>query len=419
MVFQSDVRAALSIASNATTVKHKATCSSLFLAFGAYVNQFGVGAALREVSQREDQLTYMLAFGYSYSLRPGRNQDTVRADTVGKAMAAVGQGLTKLGVPDPRKTGPGPRDFDPLYLSFMAGLRELDGPATRAYPANITIVKGCRRCLDFDHPEWGLTNQLVLDLVVAGFFWLLRPAEYLYSSAEGRSQAFRFCDITLTIRGTIYLAPTAPLHDVNNIRLIDQACLTFTDQKNAVKGEQIGHKANSDPFFCPAKTIGRIVRRLLLSGAPPDTPIYSYYNPHHKHRKWMNATPQYITNALRISAEALQTQTGIDPALLSARSLRPGGATALMCAGISSDYVGLLGRWKSDAMFRYLRTQAASMHMDYAQRMLDHGAYTFAPGTYHQGPQPLPEQTPIALRELLAHSALYDDLDEEVDNLPY
>ncbi len=89
--------------------------------------------------------------------------------------------------------------------------------------------------------------------------------------------------------------------------------------------------------------------------------------------------------------------------LLIARSLRPGSATALLCAGIDSDHIQLLGRWQSDAMFRYLRIQAATG--DLSQKMLDHGGYSFAPGTYSQ-PNALPQQVPVSVRNLLAHDEI-------------
>jgi hypothetical protein len=50
--------------------------------------------------------------------------------------------------------------------------------------------------------------------------------------------------------------------------------------------------------------------------------------------------------------------TGIDPEKLTAQSLRLGGATALLCAQIDRDTIKLIGRWKLDAMLRYLHAQA-------------------------------------------------------------
>ena len=72
-------------------------------------------------------------------------------------------------------------------------------------------------------------------------------------------------------------------------------------------------------------------------------------------------------------------------------------------AGIDSDHIQLLGRWQSDVMFRYLRIQAATG--DLSQKMLDHGGYSFAPGTYSQ-PNALPQQVPVSVHDLLAHDKI-------------
>ena len=53
-----------------------------------------------------------------------------------------------------------------------------------------------------------------------------------------------------------------------------------------------------------------------------------------------------------------QPSRGIPAASISCRSLRPGGATALLCAGVDDETIKLIGRWQSDAMLRYLRVDA-------------------------------------------------------------
>ena len=121
---------------------------------------------------------------------------------------------------------------------------------------------------------------------------------------------------------------------------------------------------------------------------------------------------QYVTNALRHAAQRVVGSTGIDHMLVSARSLRPGGATALMMAGIDTDHICLMGRWKSDAMFRYLRIQAATNARGFAQKMLDSGAYTFAPAIYKQG-SALPLETPAAYRAVLEQDLYASDSDDE------
>ena len=147
--------------------------------------------------------------------------------------------------------------------------------------------------------------------------------------------------------------------------------------KNTVKGEYIGHRANNNPIFCPIKALTCIVHHHILAGATATTPIHQYYNP--ANNEWYNIPPAFITNALRQSPRLLQPQTGIDPTYVSCLSLRPDGSTTLLCGNVDKDDVQLLGCWKSDAMLRYLRIQAATYAHHYSQHMLNHGAYTFVP----------------------------------------
>ena len=138
----------------------------------------------------------------------------------------------------------------------------------------------------------------------------------------------------------------------------------------------------------------------------PTTPTHKHFNPHPKHNRWYPTRACHVTNALRHAAKHLEPRTGTASHRLSARSLRPGGATALLCANVDSNHVQLLGRWKSDAVFRYLRTQVATRNL--SQKTLDHGSYTFAPGTYDR-PDPVPQQVPADVAATLAHVELYDD----------
>ena len=321
------------------------------------------------------------------------------------ALAAVGQGIANLGGVDPRKAFPGARENDPLLASFLKALSDDDDPKTRAYPANLTILEALYKYLDVNDAKWGTFNAHTIDLAIVAFFWLLRPSEYLEGTGETRTEAFEFQDVEINIDGKYYLAPAAPLNDERILNRMRYSQLIFSDQKNAVRGEKVGHTANDDPRLCPVKALGRVVRRLQLWGAPPNTPLYRHYNSYDK--QWYSIKPHNITNALRHAATGLQPETGIDPFLLSARSLRPGGATALLLAGVTTDNIGLLGRWRSDAIFTYLRIQAAALTGRFSQRMLEHGRYTFAPGVYGQ-PDALPTQATPAMRDILGHNELYD-----------
>jgi len=353
----------------------------------------------------------MLVFGLRYR-QTGQQNHSVRADTVESALLAVGAGIANLGQPDPRKTIAGGKSNHPLLASFLKSLRNQDDPAKRSYPANIPVIRQLYEVLDQTDPVDGLANQHVINLTIIAFYWLLRPAEYTYSrdADKKRSQAFRLCDTTLTVRlangaERTYFGTDSSLNEVEETAVLS-GTLIFTDQKNGVRGEQVAQRATSDPLLCPAKALFRLTKHLRLNGAPSTTPLCAYYDSH-KRLSYVKST--FITNGLRHSANSLKALSGIDPFLLSARSLRPGGATALLCAGIDSDVIKLLGRWKSDAMFRYLRIQSHVANSNIAQKMLDNGSYTFAPGVYTaDADMPLPEQTPAAFAQVLNHFEIDD-----------
>ena len=53
---------------------------------------------------------------------------------------------------------------------------------------------------------------------------------------------------------------------------------------------------------------------------------------------------------------------------------------ALICGNVDKDKIQLMGRWKSDAVFRYLHAQALPLVHNLAAIMLRHGAFTLLPG---------------------------------------
>lgn len=83
---------------------------------------------------------------------------------------------------------------------------------------------------------------------------------------------------------------------------------------------------------------------------------------------------------LRLSATILFDVYGIDPMSLSARSLRSGGAMAMLSAGIDENIIKMTGRWKSEAMMRYLHLSSFPLRHKIAESMLQFGAFTLLPG---------------------------------------
>jgi hypothetical protein len=321
-----------------------------------------------------------------------------------------------MGLQDPRRQD---GHLHPLLAAFIDRLADEDGPQTRTYPVNVTIIEQLYDTLDTDHLSHGQCNRHVIHIIVLGFFFMLRPAEYLKPRGKPepnstRSTPFRLCDVHFAANGRQYVATDASLNDVN-LSDVTHVTLTFTDQKNAVRGERIGHTTSGDPRLCPVVAAFHITRHLRNHSAPADTPLYVFWESDGT-KRFLRSTN--VLNGLRHTARAIQHLTGIDPSWISARSLRPGGATALLCAGVDSDNIKLLGRWKSDAMFRYLRAQAHTFASNFARGMLTAGRYTFAPPSDTTAvplEQPLPIQAPQGLFQQ-APAVSIADSDSESDD---
>lgn len=396
--------AALRATRESQTAKHLGSKNSGFAHWTDYCGAHGLDPRLHGygVPQRT---AIILAYGQQYRAwgkwSAGRTKRLVRAGTVDKALQAVGSGFTNLGLEDPRKDRLS-NTLLPAIREFLDGLRSMDSPASRVYPVGLQFIRQMPAILDFGHYSEGTLNQHIFNLTVVGFFWLLRPCEFLRSTeAHLQTKAFQLKDVSFTYRGRQVSAPNASfLNDVRNHRHIHDAALTFTEQKNGVKGEIIRQRATNHEFLCPAKSLAWIVRHMLKHGADPDTPIYYHWCAYRKYLRPISY--DMVTAGLRVCAQQLFSTTGIDPSLLTVKGLRPGGATALLCAGVDSNATALLGRWRSDAMLRYLRAQAAAYSNHYSQLMLDSGSYTFTPQSFAR--DGLPDEASEDLREA---NALY------------
>ncbi|KAL3806886.1 hypothetical protein ACHAXA_000796 [Cyclostephanos tholiformis] len=142
---------------------------------------------------------------------------------------------------------------------------------------------------------------------------------------------------------------SAPLEQIQQARF---ASLTFTMQKNGVRGKVIGLACSGDPFLCPIKALVRHVLYLSQHAAAPDTPITRVFN------SVQSVTSATITSCIREAVAFLGPYLGFLPSDVSARCLRAAGATALLLAQVDPDIIHLIGRWHSDEMLRYLHVQA-------------------------------------------------------------
>jgi hypothetical protein len=119
-----------------------------------------------------------------------------------------------------------------------------DDPAQRAHPANTTILRQLDTTLDLTCPK----DHCLRNLCIIGFYWLLRPSEYLHGTGETCATPVRLSNVSFTVDGNKIPALHPSLNDLNPSQLT-RASLTFDDQKNVVRGERITHTVTNDPVL--------------------------------------------------------------------------------------------------------------------------------------------------------------------------
>ena len=114
-------------------------------------------------------------------------------------------------------------------------------------------------------------------MIALAFFFLLRPGEYTATASD--TTPFRLLDVTLFIGGRRLNTLTASIADLQAATF---ATLTFTNQKNGVKGEVIGLSRSTDTVLCPVLSMVRRVIHL-----PPYTPCSGHYAIGDIFRPWL------------------------------------------------------------------------------------------------------------------------------------
>ena len=328
----------------------------------AYCTTLGLDAFLPNI---RDPIPYLKVFAHRYrtGLYAARGKP-VGSKQVPEAVRAVAAVFTCLGKVDPRLNRFGLIDtrLSALYQAYT----KLDPPPRRLKPIPLPLLHETHRIARRTGDALSLATA---DMAYLGFFFLLRPGEYCRAD---ESPPFRLCDVELRIRNQALDIMTCSFATLDRATFAE---LSFTTQKNMIRGEKLGHGRSGHSIACPVATIIRRIQHLRSHGASPTTPLYRVYGPDTP----TDVTAAILTAALRVAAAATQSVYGFAPADVNARALRAGGAMALLCARVDTNIIKMVARWRSDAMFRYLHLQAYPLMRSLAPSMLQAGSFTIAP----------------------------------------
>lgn len=215
-----------------------------------------------------------------------------------------------------------------------------------------------------------------IDMITIGFFFLCRPGEH---TKNPTNTPFHAEDVILYRNGTVLPWHNIPVVELNTATA---ASLTFTTQKNGVKGEVITHGTTGDPNCCPVRALVRRLTYIKQTGLPLTTPLCSYRDA--TDNTLRHVTSKAVSMLLKASISQLARAgelLNISESEVDARSLRAGGATALLCARVDREDIQLFGRWKSDAMLRYLHIAYNPVIHQFAREMYHHGTLASVPAS--------------------------------------
>ena len=241
--------------------------------------------------------------------------------SVEQYLRSVAQIFAGVGAHDPRVDTVGKIDF--RIKRQLAAYQKEDPAPARVRPIPLPLLHHVAACM-----RGGNATQVALaDMAYIAFFFLLRPGEYCDGGKETESRPFRLRDVTFFIGPRRFSA--LRVTDAQ-IRCADYVSLAFTNQKNGIKGESLGHGRSGHSTACPIRCIGDRVLHLRSNGASGHTPLCAV----HDRTGWHNTKSAAITSALRASASLVGDAIGIRASDISAKALRAGGAMTLF-----------LGRW--------------------------------------------------------------------------
>ena len=312
-----------------------------------------------------DPIPYLKVFAHRY--RTGTyaaRGKPVGSKQVQEAVRSVASVFTNLGKLDTRLNRFGL--IDCRLSALYQGYAKLDPPPRRLKPIPLPLIHEAHRIARLAGDALSLATA---DMSYLGFFFLLRPGEYCKSE---ESTPFRLCDVELRIGNQTLDIMACSFATLERATFAE---LSFTTQKNMIRGEKLAHGRSGHSVACPVATVIRRIQHLRNHGASPTTPLYRVFST----ALPTDVTSPILTAALRVAAATTQATYGFSPADVNARALRAGGAMALLCARIDTNIIKMVGRWRSDAMFRYLHLHAYPLMRSLASSMLHAGSFIMAP----------------------------------------
>jgi hypothetical protein len=216
-------------------------------------------------------------------------------------------------------------------------------------------------------------------LVVTAFFFAMRSCEYSDVGGGRRTSVVRVDDVRFRKQGE-----TLTTFSYEQTRNADAVTITYRQQKNGDKGAKVTQHRNNNPGqadICPVRTLAELIHR-----------IKGYERLGRTNSK-INAFVSTTSNELEhVSSKTILEQLraatilsgeerlGLQAVRIGTHSIRLGAAMAMHLAGVPSETIQMVGRWRSRTFMRYLRIQVPDTTLGVATRMTNRQTFfTVAP----------------------------------------
>ncbi|KAI2489130.1 hypothetical protein MHU86_25459 [Fragilaria crotonensis] len=245
----------------------------------------------------------------------------------------------------------------------------------RTYPQQALPLEVIRKVRSWARNE---TDIAIGQLVVVAFFFAMRSCEYSDVGSRRTTSVIRVDDVRFRQKGQ-----DLQTTDRGQLENADTVSITFRRQKNGDKGATVTQHRNDrqgQTDICPVRVLADLTTRVRS------------YDCHSRTNPKINAVrtqdsdePQHISSKsilrqLRM-ATTLAGEEAWPPGEWHRHSpIRSGAAMAMHLAGVPSETIQMVGRWRSQTFMRYLRIQVPDSTLGVAARMTSRQSfYTIAP----------------------------------------
>ncbi|KAI2489344.1 hypothetical protein MHU86_25257 [Fragilaria crotonensis] len=202
-----------------------------------------------------------------------------------------------------------------------------------------------------------------------------RPTGLTNFDWERRTRILRVEDLDFRKDGR-----SVDLTDALELRNADTVSVTYRNQKNGDRGVTVTqHRTEGDrqSTLCPVRTLADLVTRVggyevndhIEWESVRDRPINLVV----RGGKPALISSNQILNHLRAGALLYgEERLGFAVSSIGTHSLSRRAATAMFIAGVPAETIQLIGRWKSQAFLRYIRTQVQQLTQGVASGMIEH-----------------------------------------------